>query len=237
MASSNFWQFLRSFGRSWGTLVTGVLGIPLTVAAFYVEKDLHKTLWGILALFAVIGAAYLVWKHERDEVSMLRDRLAPKLDLKFNPFLLGCLHPTKTKELPEGRELLCVRVLVASSVRVSDCVGSLVGVHRNENGAWIRERSFAGSIPLNWADMPPSIAISPGAPHFLECLYVRQSDNKAEIAAPNPPEMNKNLFNSGELFKLDIVVNGSNGGEMSISFSFQLGATWDKPNVSELSSA
>jgi hypothetical protein len=65
---TSFFAFLRAFGGSWLTLMSGPLTVPLVVLAFLVP-GLYKPLFAVLAIISGVFASYRVWRSERKRVA------------------------------------------------------------------------------------------------------------------------------------------------------------------------
>src|SRR6516162_6679145 len=61
---TGFVAFLRSFGESWLTFMSGPLTVPFAIVAFFVP-GLYRLLFGVLAVASGVFSSYLVWRNER----------------------------------------------------------------------------------------------------------------------------------------------------------------------------
>jgi hypothetical protein len=61
-------EFLRVLYSDWTSGVSGSLSVPFTILALYVRNASAKTLFGVLAVLALLVAVYRVWKKERLEL-------------------------------------------------------------------------------------------------------------------------------------------------------------------------
>jgi hypothetical protein len=68
---AGFGAFLRSFGESWLTLMSGPLTVPFAVATIFVP-GLYKLLFGALAIVSGVFSSYRVWRNERERVNAQR---------------------------------------------------------------------------------------------------------------------------------------------------------------------
>lgn len=57
-------KFLKAVSRDWGSLVTGVASIPLTVLAFWANTPLQRTAWAIFAVTCLLIALFRIWAFE-----------------------------------------------------------------------------------------------------------------------------------------------------------------------------
>jgi hypothetical protein len=89
MEPSSPQQFLKSFIHSWGSLVSGTLSVPFTIAAL-LSKDHEQAMWGLLALAAIIVAAYYTWKKAYDELVQMK---TPDISVLFDANDLRCRPP------------------------------------------------------------------------------------------------------------------------------------------------
>jgi hypothetical protein len=58
-------EFLRVLYTDWTSGVSGSLSVPFTILALYVRNASAKTLFGLLAVLALLVAVYRVWEKER----------------------------------------------------------------------------------------------------------------------------------------------------------------------------
>jgi len=61
---AGFVAFLRSFGESWLTSMSGPLTVPFAIIAL-LAPGLYKVLFAILAILSGVFSSYLVWRKER----------------------------------------------------------------------------------------------------------------------------------------------------------------------------
>jgi len=57
-------QFFKSLWQGTGTRLTGILSLPLTIAAFYLPTSTQKAVLGTLALVAYGATCYRIWLGE-----------------------------------------------------------------------------------------------------------------------------------------------------------------------------
>src|SRR5438046_2823191 len=72
-ASVSFWVFLRAFGGSWFTKMSGPATVPLLIAAMFVRGVIYRVLLLATAIFCAVASAYAVWKRERERVLAAED--------------------------------------------------------------------------------------------------------------------------------------------------------------------
>src|SRR6266446_10708466 len=75
-ADSRVLSFLHAFTVRGLTFMSGVVSVPLALAALFVPIPVLRILFGGLALAAGCFASYGVWRTEREEVGRLRSQLA-----------------------------------------------------------------------------------------------------------------------------------------------------------------
>ena len=80
--------FFRAILSSWFLGMSGSLSVPLTVAAVFVPNEIAKVLLGITAFACFWGAAFAVWRREREarkssdaERASLAERLSSKISI------------------------------------------------------------------------------------------------------------------------------------------------------------
>lgn len=64
---TGFMAFLRAFGGSWLTSMSGPLTVPLAVAALFVP-GVYKLLFAALAVICGVFSSYRVWRSERQRM-------------------------------------------------------------------------------------------------------------------------------------------------------------------------
>src|SRR5882672_7139673 len=86
--SSRPYQFLRAFGYSWATRMSGPLSVPFTLAALFVDNIFAKVLCAFLAIVCAVFAAYSIWKNEREALIKTQLELdkviTPKIHIEHN---------------------------------------------------------------------------------------------------------------------------------------------------------
>jgi hypothetical protein len=88
MQATTIRGFLREIVSSW---FTGMMSVPLAIAAVFVSSDTAKVLLALTAFACFFGAAYGVWRRERmarnasdAKTAVLKDRLSPKIGISIN---------------------------------------------------------------------------------------------------------------------------------------------------------
>lgn len=76
-------QFIRAFGHSWGSLMSGVPSVPFAIAAIFVDNAYAKSIFALLAITCGVYASYAVWRAEHVARVALEEQLKPKLDWKW----------------------------------------------------------------------------------------------------------------------------------------------------------
>lgn len=90
MVSSSLLIYIRSFGKSWASLVSGVLSIPFTIASIYYFRESEGIIYGILAITAFGVASFSVWKTVYDELAKLETR---DISVVYDPNDGHCMPP------------------------------------------------------------------------------------------------------------------------------------------------
>lgn len=62
---TGFWRFLLSFTADWLSAMSGGLSVPLTIAAVFIPGTAYKVALATLAVIALVGSSYRVWRNER----------------------------------------------------------------------------------------------------------------------------------------------------------------------------
>jgi hypothetical protein len=78
--SSDVWAFLRAFGTRWLTLMSGPPTVPLAVAALYVENNLLRSLFAVLAVVCGAFSCYWVWREKRVRRIASEELSKPRLE-------------------------------------------------------------------------------------------------------------------------------------------------------------
>jgi hypothetical protein len=73
--SESFWNFCRAFLAEWFTAMSGILGVPLSIAAYFVQNDIAKLALALTAIACFIFASYRVWRAERLKVISLEGEI------------------------------------------------------------------------------------------------------------------------------------------------------------------
>lgn len=63
---SSLRDFIRAFGVRWFVLMSGSLGVPLTISTYFVTADVAKVLLGLTGISCFIFSLHWIWKVERD---------------------------------------------------------------------------------------------------------------------------------------------------------------------------
>lgn len=71
-------RFLYAIGRDWGSLVTGVAGVPLTVLAFWADTPTQRIVWAIFALACFVYASFRIWVAEYRRAESAEARLTAR---------------------------------------------------------------------------------------------------------------------------------------------------------------
>ncbi len=75
-SGTGFWDFLRAFGASWLTLMSGPLTVPLAILAVFVP-GLYKLLFALLAVACGFFSSYRVWRNERERAVRSEKKAEP----------------------------------------------------------------------------------------------------------------------------------------------------------------
>lgn len=155
---SSPWQFIRSFGHSWGSIMSGAASVPFTVMAI-LSHEYERIIYVVFAVVALIVAAFFVWQSVYDEVAAIKsadvsvrfdcddarcspprifqphndaaDKLWPTMNSAGTTFQQKCVMLTNTGGIPiDEVEIYSEEILVA---RASPDVYSLVvqGSHKH----------------------------------------------------------------------------------------------------------
>lgn len=94
-----FGAFLRAFGARWFVLMSGPLGVPLTIIGAFVSTGLVQLGLAITAMAGVGFSTFWIWREERiarnnaeTETAALKERLVPKLKCSFDAGIPGCVY-------------------------------------------------------------------------------------------------------------------------------------------------
>ena len=74
--------FVRAFGFSWASLMSGSLSVPFAIVAVFSE-GWQQILVASLALLCILSSSFLVWRFEHQRANVAEARLAPKLEFVF----------------------------------------------------------------------------------------------------------------------------------------------------------
>src|ERR1700694_4710115 len=69
-------DFVQALSTRWLTLMSGPASVPLAILAFVVSNEIARILLGATAFCCAWGAAYVVWKAERDKRMQAEKELA-----------------------------------------------------------------------------------------------------------------------------------------------------------------
>ncbi len=194
----------------------------------------------IIILLLVLGiGGYLVWENEEYEHRELRERIAPKLDIKFEPPRPGFFFWARK----DGVKSLYVRVLPKPRMPLTKCKGFLESIERLEGDKWVSV-GFASRPQLHWSEVHERGSaevdlFTDNDSQFLDVAFVRQTDNSVRLAIDQNPSWLVPLLASYPqgIFKLAIAIMGTAGDEIveaKIALRFLQGDQWGLPVVTRL---
>ena len=83
--------FIRSFWSRWFIAMSGSLGVPLTIIAFFVENSAARIALAITAITCIFFAAFFSWREEhhkwlaeKRKEDALNAKLSPVIDISIN---------------------------------------------------------------------------------------------------------------------------------------------------------
>jgi hypothetical protein len=59
-------SYIRAFGVRWFVAMSGGLGVPLTIASYFVAPDAAKVILFLTGVVCIIFSSYWIWKVERE---------------------------------------------------------------------------------------------------------------------------------------------------------------------------
>ncbi|SRR6266851_7484135 len=124
MQSTTLRDFFRAILSSWLLGMSGSLSVPLTVAAVFVPNELAKVLLGVTAFICFWGAAYTVWRREREARNESNNQCVA-LAAKLAPKIAVSIENSGVLEIPltDGTMSKWIQVIVKSTTNVPlrDC--------------------------------------------------------------------------------------------------------------------
>jgi hypothetical protein len=175
-AAPDIREFLRIIWADWGARMTGILLLPLTIAALFL-RSIYARGFGAMAILALLFTAYRVWADERRHRYKLERHLAPRLRIEFDPNQSKFVFPTPTSG---GVRMLYLRVLArAISPVVRDCRAYLQGISQWDGERYIA--LFEESLPLPWSYENPKAIQAKELNHSVEPFL-----DVAWFSAPSP---------------------------------------------------
>jgi hypothetical protein len=237
-------QFAWDACHDWATLMSGVLTVPLSLAAAFLPSrwDYVRGFSGVLAILSFSIASYRMWARERTKRIDLERHLAPNLRIDFNPRDEKFLTPARHV----STQTLYLRVAAhALSPTVRNCRVYLKRLSQQRGSGYVS--LFEEDIQLPWSyddsvmiggkdlnhDVETFVDVayftdgSAGFPPFgLVHAFRRIPERLISILRasvyPNPP-MN---------LKLDLVMTGDDCENAYLSLNVRRGnKEWDRPQV------
>jgi len=215
---------LLAFVLAWYPEVREVLGTAFRL-------DLPEVSRWVLVSVPLAGVVIIALCRR---VIALEEKLAPKLELRFDRNTQGCVHETHfSGGTTAPYQVLFVRVLPVCNSRVTNCVGFLSGVYRLDNGEW-QPTALDERLDLTWANRGNAepITIQSGLPQYLDVFCIPSSNRIALCVASNViPNRAASVLDAPGIFRMDVGVMGDDNAVASISLLVQLGATWNAPRI------
>jgi hypothetical protein len=121
----DFLDFLRAFGHSWASRLSGPATVPLAfLGVFWADSPWSKTLFLVTAAGCLVYASFLVWRQERQkwqEEHLKALSTEPRLDILAAPDVSHIIRvrPGITKQARRSNVGVCVRN--AGSLRATNC--------------------------------------------------------------------------------------------------------------------
>jgi len=183
----------------------------------------------------IIAALLLVAWWLLETVVRLREQLAPKLSLSFNPDDGGIIKtPEKEKDKKTGFvikkwETVYVRASVETSteIAVENCTPFLVSVAKKSDG--FRKTQFIDPIQLPWSlTTTGAIQMYKGVRRHVDVLKANSIQNKLEL--PDQciwPLTLGDFFENETTYRVQIIVVGGGLSE-SIEIDVHWSGDWDK---------
>ena len=131
--------------------------------------------WTIRFFVQLVNAPVMLHEDDLAELSSLRARLTPNLQLEFDPSIPGCIEVTKS---PPDRALT-VRVLPTTTSRVENCKGQLLKIWESLDGIEWRLTNFIDALDLRWTHQnydPAPMRIARDVPQTLDVFYITERD-------------------------------------------------------------
>jgi hypothetical protein len=90
---TGFFAYLRAFGSTWGTALSGIACVPFSIAALYVNGSMQRLGYGLTAAACFVYSSFDLWRTERRR--FLREATSRsakdewrRLEDQFNKFIL-----------------------------------------------------------------------------------------------------------------------------------------------------
>lgn len=208
---ASFKAFVRAFGGSWVTFMTGPLTLPFTVVAFYVTDETARIIFGILAVGCFATSAYVIWRNERNSHIITEEKLN---DLNI-PSVSIALH--KVDEDYDSIQRIFLEVL-----------GVGVEYVRPEVFAISVEEIGKGNKPLFYAPGdPPPFGVRREEPHnVLAVIHDRTKGVELRIVLPCK-KITSSEYLKGDAFRMTVrAFAGPKPAELTFEFGMENGALW-----------
>jgi hypothetical protein len=72
---TRFRAYVKAFGHSWGTQLSGIASVPFTVAALFVDASWQRGIFGAIAVGCFLYSSYELWRNERKARNANREEL------------------------------------------------------------------------------------------------------------------------------------------------------------------
>ena len=216
---ATFWEIF------WGA---SVVGIPFGIYTLFSTPS--RTAFLLYALYVVFIAGYYLWRPNHL-------RLIPKL--KFGEVVVHRSPTTQTSGPNIGkagpdRIYVLLQVECATEAPIYDCSGHIVRLLKWSGDDWL-QTPIDEPLLLGWSTFDvTALNLHPGIPRMLCILYVEDGGSIRPWASNLVQRMLGFLdsLKPLDLLKLDIVVTAEDCPTIKTSLKFQMGKTWDSPNLS-----
>lgn len=230
---------IKEFGQSiladWLARVSGGFSVPFTIIATYSNSSYGKVIFGILALFALLFAAFRIWRNERislanikSEKLAIEEGLKPKLALSFDATNQACVTfvPNSSSCLARAFRL---KVESRSNIRITGCSGKLISIC-GPFGNYLFDHQYI-QLTFTHSEHPDTVSktIDKNAPIYLDILAT-WNGNSVKLCAykdhfPNGFKWSS-MFNDKGEYKLRIQVAGDLGPPVECLLKFIWTGDW-----------
>lgn len=188
------WAWLR-------TLPAALVGLPACLVAF------------------LCAAIYKTWAKERNDANAAKEKLAPKLEIRFDKGDDCFLH--REQQVGNYWHVRLLPICINGSVRVLACRGYLTSVEKRDSSQQWIPTLIKEKFPLLWAltdDTDPRTIVQ-GGDDYLNGILVTNNIPHIQIYGVRWPPRLRNEFKEHATYRLNFLVVGEDKPLASISLS------------------